>query len=72
MRLESQKSAISLRNMQSQERQNESLITLTSHEDTPVTSRKESKNDLKKYIKMVAYLLCIQFILKNLNNELRL
>lgn len=35
------------------EDQNESVITMNSNENTPLTSRKESKNDLRKYLKMV-------------------
>ncbi|KMQ96257.1 sporulation-specific protein 15-like isoform x1 protein [Lasius niger] len=36
------------------EDQNESVITMNSNENTPLTSRKESKNDLRKYLKMIA------------------
>lgn len=39
--------------IQSLEDQNESVITMNSNENTPLTSRKESKNDLRKYVKMV-------------------
>lgn len=35
------------------EDQNESVITMNSNDNTPLTSRKESKNDLRKYVKMV-------------------
>ncbi|KAG7211676.1 hypothetical protein KM043_010926 [Ampulex compressa] len=34
--------------------QNDSLITTTSMEETPLTSRKETKEDLRKYIRMIA------------------
>ncbi|KAM0734733.1 Centrobin [Formica fusca] len=40
--------------IQSLEDQNESVITMNSNENTPLTSRKESKNDLRKYVKMIA------------------
>ena len=53
LKLESQKSTTSLQNAQVQEHESESLVTLTSNDETPLTSRKESKSDLKKYIKMV-------------------
>ena len=42
---------------QSQEEHNESLITLTSNDEMPVGNKKESKNDLRKYIKMVGLIL---------------
>lgn len=35
------------------EDQNESMITMNSNENSSLTSRKESKNDLRKYVKMV-------------------
>lgn len=38
--------------LQSLEDQNESVI-INSNDNTPLTSRKESKNDLRKYVKMV-------------------
>ncbi|XP_011263281.2 putative leucine-rich repeat-containing protein DDB_G0290503 isoform X1 [Camponotus floridanus] len=36
------------------EDQNESVITMNSNDNTPLTSRKESNNDLRKYVKMIA------------------
>ncbi|XP_072748714.1 uncharacterized protein Cnb isoform X3 [Anoplolepis gracilipes] len=36
------------------EDQNESVNTMNSNENTPLTSRKESKNDLRQYVKMIA------------------
>ncbi|KAJ8682145.1 hypothetical protein QAD02_017937 [Eretmocerus hayati] len=51
-KLEMQKCG-SPRNTQTRQIQNESLVTLTSSNDTPLTSRKESKDDLRKYIKMI-------------------
>lgn len=53
MKLETPKSSKKIQNLQKQETTNESLATLTSQEDTPLSSRKEYKSDLKKYIKMV-------------------
>lgn len=38
--------------------QNESFFTLTSHDETPVTSRKDSSHDLKRYVKMVGFSVC--------------
>lgn len=35
------------------EDQNESVITMNSIENTPLTSKNESKDDLRKYVKMV-------------------
>lgn len=35
------------------EDQNESMITMNSNDNTPLTSRKESNHDLRKYVKMV-------------------
>lgn len=35
------------------EDQNESIITMNSIENTPLTSKNESKDDLRKYVKMV-------------------
>ncbi|XP_029171169.1 myosin heavy chain, non-muscle-like isoform X3 [Nylanderia fulva] len=40
--------------MQLFEDQNESVITMNSNENTSLISRKESKNDLRKYVKMIA------------------
>lgn len=53
MKLETPKSAKKSQNPPKQETTNESLATLTSHDDTPLSSKKEYKSDLKKYIKMV-------------------
>ncbi|KAL6422411.1 hypothetical protein ACFW04_010620 [Cataglyphis niger] len=39
--------------LQSHENQNESVI-INSNDNTPLTNRKESKNDLRKYVKMIA------------------
>lgn len=58
MKLNPPKSSSSSQNVQTQERENESLVTLTSHNETPLTSRKETKSDLKKYIKMVSLNKC--------------
>lgn len=57
MRLESQSMpTLDMRNFpttQSAEDHNESLITMASTEETPLTSRKEAKDDLRRYIKMI-------------------
>ncbi|XP_031787798.1 interaptin isoform X2 [Nasonia vitripennis] len=53
MKLNPLKSSLSSQNVQTQERENESSVTLTSHNETPLTSRKETKSDLRKYIKML-------------------
>lgn len=36
--------------------QGESMSTITPTDDTPLTSRKESKDDLRKYVKMVGFI----------------
>jgi hypothetical protein len=51
-KLNIQKSS-SLQNMHTQEYQSDNLVTLISHDETPLSSRKETTSDLRKYIKMV-------------------
>lgn len=41
-------------NVQPLEDQNDSVITINSIENMPLTSRNESKDDLRKYVKMVS------------------
>ncbi|XP_011497929.1 PREDICTED: myosin heavy chain, non-muscle isoform X2 [Ceratosolen solmsi marchali] len=52
MKLDTRKNS-GLQNIQNQEHQNENLATLISHDETPVSSRKETTSDLRKYIKMI-------------------
>lgn len=46
-------SMLHLQSSNSRQEQDESLVTLTSNDETPLTTRKESKDDLRKYIQMV-------------------
>ncbi|XP_012064249.1 PREDICTED: myosin-6 [Atta cephalotes] len=46
--------AHNLINAQSVEDHNESMITMNSIENAPLTNRNESKDDLRKYVKMIA------------------
>ncbi|XP_012283475.1 golgin subfamily A member 4 isoform X2 [Orussus abietinus] len=52
MRLESQ-SVGNFQQIQSRESYDEGLISMPCTDDTPLTSRKESKDDLRRYIKMI-------------------
>ena len=46
-------SSQNLQSSNSRQEQDESLVTMTSHDETLLTTKKESKDDLRKYIQMV-------------------